>query len=133
MSNTEYSLVAPTAKQFLFVYGTLKRGDCRHHLLSDQEFLGVAQTIPKYRLYDLGDYPGLIEIENSGMAIEGEVWRVTEDCLTILDREEGVGEGLYQRRPVQLQSWTGFTEPESYFYLQSVSEAREMGSSWVAR
>src|SRR2546421_721985 len=43
----------------LFVYGTLKRGGCRHGPLAGQRYRGETHTRPRYALYDLGDYPGL--------------------------------------------------------------------------
>ena len=47
----------------VFLYGTLKRGGCRSHVLKDQRFLGEAMTVPKYRMYDTGSYPALVEDE----------------------------------------------------------------------
>ena len=98
----------------VFVYGTLKRGDCRHHALANQRFLGDATTKPRYRLYDLGDYPALI-ICDDGAEISGELYEVDDACLARLDIIEGVAEQLYQRSTVDLQ--TPWHEKPTLTYL----------------
>ena len=60
----------------LFVYGTLKRGCRNHRLIADQRYLGVATTEPRYRLYDLGPYPGLVRDDAAGLTVAGELWEV---------------------------------------------------------
>jgi gamma-glutamylcyclotransferase (GGCT)/AIG2-like uncharacterized protein YtfP len=57
----------------LFVYGTLKRGQRNHRLIADQRFLGEATTEPRYRVFDLGPYPGLVIDETNGVAVLGEL------------------------------------------------------------
>lgn len=114
----------------VFVYGTLKRGDCRHAALADQQFLGVARTQPGYRLYDLGSYPGLVEDESATHCIDGEVYAVTPSCLHRLDTIEGVDEGLYERRTIQLMAGFDDAPVSSYFYLGSVHQAIDIGCCW---
>ena len=63
----------------LFVYGTLKRGGCRHAPLACQRFLGEARTAPLYRLYDLGSYPGLVPADEGGDVVHGELYEVARD------------------------------------------------------
>ena len=65
---------------FLFVYGTLKRGQPRHRYLAGQTFVASAVTRPIYRLFNVGDYPALVR-HSEGRSIEGELWRVDEGCL----------------------------------------------------
>src|SRR5262249_53161627 len=78
----------------LFLYGTLKRGCRNHHLVAGQEFLGPARTLPRYRLYDSGLYPCLVEDTMQGCAIAGELWRVEADALERLDEFEDWGTRL---------------------------------------
>lgn len=122
----------------IFVYGTLKRGHCRAAFLSGQTFLGLAATVPDYRLVRLDGFPGLIDMPlGSGLPIEGELWSVDDACLVRLDAEEDVDTGLYQRRAVRLQaesfvasqdspqvseslSLIPLDQVEAYFYLRSV-------------
>src|SRR6187455_2507530 len=78
------------ATTILFVYGTLKRGLRNHRLIADQTFLGEVTTEPRYRVIDLGPFPGLIVDEVNGLAVQGELWAVSECCLAELDEFEGV-------------------------------------------
>lgn len=107
----------------IFVYGTLKRGQCRHAALAGQRFLEEAATEPLYRLYDCGDYPALVE-SPAGVAVWGELWEVDEPCLARIDVIEGVAEGLYRRQTVQLQDRP---PAETYIYLHDVSGLAELG------
>ena len=94
----------PSSKslQLVFVYGTLKRGQQRNHVLANQTFIGPATTAADYRMYDLGSYPGLIEVESgSGDQIQGEIYRIDPTCLRQLDQIEAVDQGLYERREIR--------------------------------
>ncbi|MEW4528969.1 gamma-glutamylcyclotransferase family protein [Maioricimonas sp. JC845] len=113
----------------VFVYGTLMRGDCRHRVLAGQEFLGEARTEGRYRMFDVGSYPGLVE-STDGLAIEGEVYRVDNDCLRVLDQVEGVELGLYERRRIALQAPFGTAPVEAYFYLRNTHGLKDCGSRW---
>ena len=73
----------------LFIYGTLKRGCYNHHYMHGQQFIDKARTVPIYRLYNLGGYPGMV-LADDGLSIEGEVWEIDETCRTQLDVLEGV-------------------------------------------
>lgn len=76
----------------LFVYGTLLRavGHPMYRLLARQaDYLGPAQVAG--RLYDLGDYPGML-IEAGGAAhVTGELYRLHDPATTLrqLDQYEG--------------------------------------------
>lgn len=118
----------------VFVYGTLKRGRCLHHVLADKKFLGPAHTMPKYVMVSLGDFPGLVlpssfSSEVDGQSIEGELYCVDADCLVELDRVECVHEGMYQRRPVSLQMPSD-TVAETYFYNKAVNVGMICGTCW---
>jgi len=69
-------------QHLVFVYGTLRHGECNHHLLSQAQWLGNHTTLPIYSLYDLGAYPAVIEGHS---AIIGEVYLVDEETLAQLD------------------------------------------------
>src|SRR4051812_12606836 len=99
----------------LFVYGTLKRGDCRHHLLAAQRFLGQAKTRPVYRMFNVGEFPALIH-SAGGLAIEGELWEVDDACIAVLDREEGFDINLFLRQPVELAPPHDTVQAVAYFY-----------------
>lgn len=110
---------------FLFVYGTLKRGARNHRLLADQEFVSSATTAPKYRVYDLGPYPGLTRDEATGLAVRGEVFAVTECALAELDDFEGVPT-LFVRKPIEID---GYGEVWAYF-TNAVPEGARSGDRW---
>lgn len=64
----------------LFVNGTLMRGLALHANLDGAEFLGEARTVPCYRVYSIGDvHPGMFEVEEDGVAVAGEVYRMPEN------------------------------------------------------
>lgn len=117
---------------YLFVYGTLMRGQERHRLIADQTFIAAASTTPDYRLYDVGVYPALVE-EQPGRCIAGEVWLVADERLALLDRAEGVDEGLYARRRVQLQPPHDGWNAQAYCYTRSVRGLADLGGSWLRR
>lgn len=101
----------------LFVYGTLKRGLRNHHFLAGQEFLGPARTLPGYRLYHCGPYPGVVA-DRGGPAVEGELWRVDDITLRRLDEFEGVPT-VFDRREIPLENRD---EPAFvYLYVKDVS------------
>jgi len=118
------------SKQHLFIYGTLKRGHSRAGNLLGQQFLGEAKTTARYRMYDCGDYPGLVESED-GLEIIGEVWSVDASCLQQLDIVEAVQQGLYRRGPIELCPPFDSQNVESYFYLLSVETLTQCGDCWA--
>ncbi len=113
----------------VFVYGTLKRGHCRASNLAGQRFVGTAETAPRYRMRDIGTYPGLIE-SAEGLAIQGEVWDVDDACLQRLDVVEAVSEGEYERRGIALQAPFDRQLVEAYFYLRPTAALADCGTTW---
>ncbi len=113
----------------LFVYGTLKRGFSRSAALQGQRFLGPAQTEPHYRMYNVGNFPGLVEAPE-GRCITGELWDVNPECFKRLDDIEGVGIGLYKRAKVSLMAPFDREEAETYLYLRSLQGLADCGVRW---
>lgn len=123
--------------QNIFVYGTLKRGHERQSALKAQTFLSVARTEPRYWMFSLGSYPGLVDADAdqrdpetgdqiagdsfSGDSISGEVYRVDAKCRRVLDEIEEVDVGLYELREVHLENTSDFEPVFAYFYLGSVA------------
>ena len=84
----------------LFVNGTLMRGLALHQNLDGAEFLGEARTAPVYRIYSIGDvHPGMFEVEQGGVSVPGEMYRLPDDVWTRV--EAGEPPGLY-KGPVKL-------------------------------
>lgn len=117
-------------QQLLFVYGTLKRGQSANHLLAGGRFVRAASTLPRYRLLDLGDHPGLVEATGPGMTIQGELWWVNTSSFPALDAYEGAPRD-YDRKPIGIQDCT---EPViAYFFLGDVSGLPDCGAEWLPR
>ena len=116
----------------VFVYGTLKRGEGNHGLLFGQRFVGVAHTLPRYRLFALDGYPAMIEVAQGGRSIEGEIWEVDPSQMPVLDRLEGLAQGLYKRAVIPLLPPHDHRTVEGYLYLRSVAGRRDCGSVWTA-
>tara|TARA_R110002096_G_scaffold403766_3_gene601352 strand:+ start:60636 stop:61019 length:384 start_codon:yes stop_codon:yes gene_type:complete len=114
----------------LFVYGSLKRGFSNHFYLANAEWVGNAQTKPGYRMFDYGGYPAAI-VDSGGYSIKGELWRVSDDCLTLIDELEGIDEGLYKRATASLEP--PFADQEGvimYHYLLETRELPDVGGEW---
>jgi gamma-glutamylaminecyclotransferase len=116
-------------RTLVFVYGTLKRGGRNDVLLRGQEFVQAARTLPRYRLYDSGSYPCLVEEPSHGLAVQGEVWRVDADALARLDELEEVP-SLFTRREVALA--VPLRPVLAYFYQRDVSGLKDCGDTWPA-
>ena len=83
----------------LFVNGTLMRGLALHENLAGAEFLGEFRTVPRYRLFSIGDvHPGMFEVAEAeaGVAVAGELYRVPEEVWRRV--EAGEPRGLYRGR-----------------------------------
>ena len=115
----------------VFVYGTLKRGGSNQHYLAGQKFVGVARTTPGFRLFDLGQYPGMVPSADDLNGVAGEVWSVEIDCLDHLDVLEGLAEGLYRREPVPLLPPFADRKVETYFYARPVEGRRDLGGEFA--
>jgi len=114
----------------IFFYGSLKKNECNYGLIAGQEYLGQAETKPFYRLYDLGQFPALIEDDN-GICIFGELYDVDLNTLLYLDHFEGVNQGLYRRGWVQIQRPLALAY--SYFWIRSLDGLEECGQLWKGK
>ena len=73
-------------KNYVFVYGTLRKGYWNHHILENSRFIGLAITKDKYSLFADG-IPYVVKIPLT--QIKGEVYEVDSDTLERLDALEG--------------------------------------------
>lgn len=124
------SSIEPTAT--VFIYGTLMRGESRHHAIRDQEFIGTAKTTARYRLHLIADYPGMVAAtEDDGYSICGELWSVDQATLRRLDSIECVDDGLFRRIEVSIAAAN--TRAEAWIYQHDVSGLRDLGGDWRSR
>jgi len=114
---------------WVFVYGTLKRGEENHDWLEGQHFVTIARTQPHYRLFDLAGYPGMVRAVD-GLAVEGEVWEVSEEGMARLDLLEDVAGGEYERVVIALEGEFAGQKVESYLYLREVVGRPDVGACW---
>jgi len=117
--------------QYVFVYGTLKKGGVRHKLIAHSGFKFVADAKVHGRLYSLPgkDYPAGTFAPASSY-VYGELYRMTGDytgeSLNDIDREEGVDEALYARVLMEVETDNETVDAWVYAYLQPVDEALEI-------
>jgi gamma-glutamylcyclotransferase (GGCT)/AIG2-like uncharacterized protein YtfP len=91
-------------KQLVFIYGTLKSGQCRSGSMSMARYLGIALTTPNFAMYNVGSYPALIFDDlASDHRVCGELYECDEELMKDLDRIEGVPH-LYKRDTVELDT-----------------------------
>ncbi len=112
----------------LFVYGTLMSGCERGDFLNrghKVRFLGAGITQGK--LYDLGNFAGLIESDH-GMPVRGEIYEIIDEetFFATLDIIEGYWpqqpeRSLYVRKQVAVQTENGLLHAWAYVYNQPVN------------
>jgi gamma-glutamylcyclotransferase (GGCT)/AIG2-like uncharacterized protein YtfP len=86
-------------QHLVFVYGTLRRGGTRAMSTIFPEATFIAQATVQGRLYDFGDYPGLL-LDDSNSLVVGEVYEVDDELLKRLDEFEAGSH--YLRKQVEL-------------------------------
>jgi len=113
----------------LVVYGLLRRGAPMNDLLGGARFLGELD-LEGYRLYDLGEFPGVVPGAGS---VRAELWELASPAvLAVLDEAERVHEDppLYRRELVDAQGAPAWL----YVYAQPVAESARIASGdWLHR
>ena len=139
MASTITDTRRPQVQRYVFVYGTLRRGQERdiNHLRPAPLFIGNAQV--KGTLYNLGSYPGLrLMGEHQVELVRGEVYQITPELERQLDEIEEVWpqpNGEYAKRDLRLTCQGVDLTCLAY----EVSDARSKGCSviesgdWVLR
>ena len=115
-------------RSYLFVYGTLMRGQKSHRELmrnGDARFAGAAKIQGElYKLRNM-NYPGAVPTAQPDSFVHGQLYvlRNPEPTLQSLDEFEGCGEGLFRR--VIADVWTrGRTvKAWTYFYARPLQQA----------
>lgn len=114
--------MASDEPHFIFVYGTLKRGEERADRWP-QEPRSVEPATTKACLYDIGPYPAIVEGDD---VVLGELWEIDSqdmpETLRVLDEIECYGNedvDLYVRRVVECRTLGGETRKAfTYFFAQ---------------
>lgn len=86
----------------IFVYGTLKKGFHNHYLLEDNDAVFVrSDTLPFHAMYSAGGFPVVLPSSYAPWRnVAGEVYDVSEDCISDLDMLEREGT-MYNRKQVE--------------------------------
>uniref|UniRef100_T1JG34 Gamma-glutamylcyclotransferase family protein n=1 Tax=Strigamia maritima TaxID=126957 RepID=T1JG34_STRMM len=92
----------------VFVYGTLKKGEPNHDLISTPcngfaQYLGTAETVKTYPLVIASKYniPYLMKRVGLGYNVRGEVYRVDDFMLSAIDDLEGHPK-YYEREQIEV-------------------------------
>lgn len=106
-----------TQPEYVFVYGTLKRGYGNHRVLGDSEFISEGITIDVFTMYN-GGFPFVSSSKEEGLGwVKGEIFRVTDkNVWKALDRLEGVPH-MYVRLRTEVD--TGFDDITCIMYVAS--------------
>lgn len=104
----------------IFVYGTLLDGEYnnRRYLQNNNSRLLGKTIINEFEMYSLGMYPTIVKSELDITVIYGEVWEVTDNILSVLDRLESYPQ---QYNRMEVQTKYGF----SWVYFQSYEQVRK--------
>lgn len=105
----------------VFVYGTLKQNHGNHPLLAENNatLLGRCYVEGRFRMLDLSAYPCVVRtsgaVNDPAPRIYGEVYRICQDTLNVLDILEGNGSFFTRSKVVTpwKNAWMYFL-PESW-------------------
>ncbi len=105
----------------VFVYGTLKRGQCRARFWPSRP-LSIQEAWVRGRLHGRSDYPAMTPGDDR---VRGELWRFPAEAmrqvLEILDQVEGTNQpgepDLYLRVAVKATDAQGLLLGNAYTYL----------------
>jgi len=94
--------------EYVFVYGTLKKGWRNHHLMNGADY--IVSTITREPVWSMMDCPSWTHpgqrspavLDNGNYHIEGELYKITPTLLEKLDRLEQL-DVHYKRRTVPLK------------------------------
>ena len=115
----------------LFVYGSLKRGFSNHHFLAGQEFIGDARTVLRFRMFDCGGFPGVVEAGPEGSyPIQGELWNIDATCRRRIDWLEEVDAGVYTLVGCEVDAGKGPEPAHLYVYQRALGDGQEAGTAW---
>eukprot|EP00128_Syssomonas_multiformis_P015757 Colp12_sorted_trinity150504_noHs@22949 len=135
-----YKLPTPRAKKnFLFVYGTLKKGfHWQQKFLSRADYIGKAMTNQRFKLvvgncgvpYLLGDVADAADGSCAVHQLQGELWAIDDVELAGLDDYEGVSKKYYDRWEIRVILQEQQKEQNAWVYIlpSSTRELRDLPS-----
>jgi gamma-glutamylaminecyclotransferase len=121
----------------IFVYGTLKKDCCNHHIL--KTLIGELQrpvpvkTVEKYPMYKSESYfPYLEDQKGIGHQVKGEVYEISDNDADVLDRFEGVPT-LYKRGTIKVSTGNVKLDCVCYFKAKESFDVinKELINEWI--
>jgi gamma-glutamylcyclotransferase (GGCT)/AIG2-like uncharacterized protein YtfP len=119
---------------FLFVYGTLRRGFALHHHLRGMGAEFVAAGEVQAELFDLGKFPGARKSAHPGKRVQGELYRLRRaaNALKVLDQVEGFSpqnpeKSLFQRATTEVVLPIGERRVARIYWLNERASASFAG------
>ena len=115
-------------RAYLFVYGTLMRGQRSHQELvrkRDARFAGAAKIQGELYKFRNVNYPGAVPTARPDSFVHGQLFvlRNPERTLQALDEFEGCGEGLFRRSFVNVWTQRRTVKAWTYFYARPLQQA----------
>jgi gamma-glutamylcyclotransferase (GGCT)/AIG2-like uncharacterized protein YtfP len=89
---------------YLFCYGTLKRGEPGHELMSGATFVGTVKVDHLCWIRD-AEYPSCIETTSAADTVVGEIWDVPLSDLPIINEYEGKNYRLVKLKDSNLHAY----------------------------
>ena len=122
--------LASKDRQYLFVYGTLKRGARFHRRLGNDpavQYIGEARIRGELFHLPSENFPGAIP-GSGNRYVYGQLFSIKEPQKTLraLDEFEGVAEGLFRRKMVDAWAGKKRTRAWVYFYAGSLVSANQL-------
>lgn len=105
--------------EYLFVYGTLKRGQANHRYLKGAEFIGEGESVEKFVMFDIG--VPVVTRDKKVASIKGELYRVSPEILKRCDKLEGHPR-YYRREKVKVVVKGEEFEAWMYLWIRPVRD-----------
>jgi gamma-glutamylcyclotransferase (GGCT)/AIG2-like uncharacterized protein YtfP len=110
-------------RQYLFVYGSLKRGQILHHRLGGKPIFQTTLKGFDCYVHPAVWYPSLIKGTRS---IIGEVYEISPMKLKEIDVIEGVSSGLYFRESVHIKHPKTYATMNVFVYIKTDVEGWQL-------
>lgn len=112
------------------VYGSLRKGMGNHGLMHNTNYIGTTE-VHGVTMYDLGAFPR-VALGHGTTSITVEVYEVTEEQLSLLDRLEGYRGASYNNFYNRSLVNTSFGEVFIYHIEQEGGDPVVEGGDWVS-
>ena len=109
------------------VYGTLREGLNNHKLIAGCKRIGLG-WLTGFRMYNLGDFPGIIPTHDESGRIRVEWYDVSDEILEELDRR--LQPRIHKQLVISSQACILTLRPRLDLYIQSTIKQCALYGSW---